>query len=76
MIVTDFRKHVSDPLDLLTPREELYLIAEGLTNKEVAKRLNLSVYTIEAHRSRVMEKLNLQSSVDLVKFAMRQGLIL
>lgn len=77
VIVTDFRKHVSNPLDLLTTRERevLYLIAEGLTNKEVAKRLNLSVYTIEAHRSRVMEKLNLQSSVDLVRFAMRHGLI-
>ncbi|MDE1178200.1 MAG: response regulator transcription factor [Edaphobacter sp.] len=78
VIVTDFRKHVADPLDLLTTRERevLYLIAEGMTNKEAAKRLNLSVYTIEAHRSRVMEKLNLQSSVDLVRFAMRQGLIL
>lgn len=77
VVVTDFRKHVSNPLDLLSARERevLYLIAEGLTNKEVAKRLGLSVYTIEAHRSRVMEKLNLQSSVDLVRFAIRHGLI-
>jgi two-component system, NarL family, response regulator NreC len=77
VIVTDFRKHVSNPLDLLTARERevLYLIAEGQTNKEVAKRLNLSVYTIEAHRSRIMEKLNLHSSVDLVRFAIRHGLI-
>jgi RNA polymerase sigma factor (sigma-70 family) len=77
VVVTDFRKHVSNPLDLLTARERevLYLIAEGQTNKEVAKRLNLSVYTIEAHRSRTMEKLNLQSSVDLVRFAIRHGLI-
>lgn len=77
VIVTDFRKHVSNPLDLLSARERevLYLIAEGLTNKEVAKKLGLSVYTVESHRSRVMEKLNLQSSVDLVRFAIRHGLI-
>jgi DNA-binding NarL/FixJ family response regulator len=77
VIVTDFRKHVSNPLDLLTARERevLYLIAEGQTNKEAAMRLNLSVYTIEAHRSRIMEKLNLHSSVDLVRFAIRHGVI-
>jgi two-component system response regulator NreC len=77
VIVTDFRKHVSNPLDLLTARERevLYLIAEGQTNKEAAMSLNLSIYTIEAHRSRVMEKLNLHSSVDLVRFAIRHGLI-
>lgn len=77
VVVSDFRKHISNPLDLLSTRERevLYLIAEGLTNKEVASRLGLSVYTIEAHRSRVMEKLNLQSSVDLVRFAIRHGLI-
>ena len=77
VIVTDFRKHVSNPLDLLTARERevLYLIAEGQTNKEAAMCLNLSVYTIEAHRSRIMEKLNLHSSVDLVRFAIRHGLI-
>ena len=77
VIVTDFRKHVSNPLDLLTARERevLYLIAEGQTNKEAAISLNLSVYTIEAHRSRIMEKLNLHSSVDLVRFAIRHGLI-
>jgi two-component system response regulator NreC len=77
VVVTDFRKHISNPLDLLTARERevLYLIAEGQTNKEVATSLNLSVYTIEAHRSRIMEKLNLHSSVDLVRFAIRHGLI-
>jgi two-component system response regulator NreC len=77
VIVTDFRKHVSNPIDLLTARERevLYLIAEGQTNKEAAMRLNLSVYTIEAHRSRIMEKLNLHSSVDLVRFAIRHGVI-
>lgn len=77
VIVGDFRKHVSNPLDLLTKRERevLYFIAEGRTNKEVASQLNLSVYTVEAHRSRIMEKLNLHSPVELVRFAMRNGLI-
>ncbi|HLX42544.1 MAG TPA: response regulator transcription factor, partial [Bryobacteraceae bacterium] len=62
-VLTDYRKHVTDPLDLLTTRERevLQMIAEGKTNKEIATTLNLSVYTVEAHRGRVMEKLNLHS---------------
>src|ERR1043166_9109845 len=62
-VLTDYRRHVTDPLDLLTSRERevLQMIAEGKTNKEIAGALNLSVYTVEAHRGRVMEKLNLQS---------------
>ena len=54
---------MTDPIDLLTSRERevLQMIAEGKTNKEIATALNLSVYTVEAHRGRVMEKLNLHS---------------
>jgi two-component system, NarL family, response regulator NreC len=76
-VLTDYRRHVSDPLDLLTTRERevLQMIAEGKTNKEIATTLNLSVYTIEAHRGRVMEKLNLHSTGELVRFALRSGLI-
>jgi DNA-binding NarL/FixJ family response regulator len=76
-VLTDYRRHVSDPLDLLTGRERevLQLIAEGKTNKEIATALNLSVYTVEAHRGRVMEKLNLHSTGELVRFALRSGLI-
>jgi two-component system response regulator NreC len=50
-VLSDYRRHVSDPLDLLTPRERevLQLIAEGKTNKEIAAALNLSVYTVDAH---------------------------
>ena len=44
-------------------REVLQMIAEGKTNKEVATALNLSVYTIDAHRGKIMEKLNLHYSV-------------
>jgi len=76
-VLTDYRHHVTDPLDLLTTRERevLQMIAEGKTNKEIATTLNLSVYTVEAHRGRVMEKLNLHSAGELVRFALRSGLI-
>ena len=76
-VLTDYRKHVSDPLDLLSSRERevLQMIAEGKTNKEVAGVLNLSVYTVDAHRGRIMEKLNLHSTGELVRFAVRKGLI-
>jgi two-component system response regulator NreC len=76
-VLTDYRRHVTDPLDLLTTRERevLQMIAEGKTNKEIATSLNLSVYTVEAHRGRVMEKLNLHSTGELVRFALRNGLI-
>jgi two-component system, NarL family, response regulator NreC len=76
-VLTDYRRHVTDPLDLLTTRERevLQMIAEGKTNKEIATTLNLSVYTVEAHRGRVMEKLNLHSTGELVRFALRSGMI-
>ena len=51
------------------------MIAEGKTNKEIAGALNLSVYTVDAHRGKIMEKLNLHSSGELVRFAVRNGLI-
>jgi DNA-binding NarL/FixJ family response regulator len=76
-VLSDYRKHVTNPLDLLTSRERevLQLIAEGQTNKEIATLLNLSVYTIEAHRGKIMEKLNLHNTGDMVRFAIRNGLI-
>lgn len=76
-VLSDYRRHVTDPLDLLTSRERevLQLIAEGKTNKEIASSLKLSVYTVDAHRGRIMEKLNLHSTGELVRFAVRNGLI-
>ncbi len=76
-VLDDYRRHVTNPIDLLTSRERevLQLIAEGKTNKEIAGILTLSVYTVEAHRGRIMEKLNLHSTGDLVRFAVRNGLI-
>jgi two-component system, NarL family, response regulator NreC len=76
-VLSDYRRHVTDPLDLLTTRERevLQMIAEGKTNKEIASTLNLSVYTVDAHRGKVMEKLNLHSTGELVRFAVRNGLV-
>ena len=76
-VLEDYRKHVTDPIDLLSTRERevLQMIAESKTNKDIANALNLSVYTVEAHRGRIMEKLNLHSIGELVRFAVRNGLI-
>jgi DNA-binding NarL/FixJ family response regulator len=76
-LLNDFRANAASPVDLLTPRERevLQLIAEGKTNKEIATRLNLSVYTVDSHRGKVMEKLNLHSTGELVRFAIKQGIV-
>ena len=76
-VLDDYRRHATNPIDLLTSRERevLQMLAEGKTNKEIAGVLNLSVYTVDAHRGRIMEKLNLHSIGELVRFAVRNGLI-
>jgi len=76
-VLDDYRRHVTNPIDTLTSRERevLQMLAEGKTNKEIAVILNLSVYTVDAHRGRIMEKLNLHSINELVRFAVRNGLI-
>jgi len=56
-------------------REVLALIAEGLTNREIAEQLVISVRTVERHRENIVNKLNLHSRVELVKYAIRKGLI-
>ena len=71
------QKGLSDSYELLTDREKeiFQLIAEGKTNKEVAGLLNLSPLTIKTHRSNIMEKLNLHSTVDIVLYAVRKKII-
>jgi DNA-binding NarL/FixJ family response regulator len=61
----------------LTPREReiVQLLAEGKSNKEVASALNISVKTVETHRSRIMAKLGLRSIGELVRYAVRNGII-
>ncbi len=65
------------PEDELTPREQevLTLIAEGLSNNEIADRLVISAKTVDRHRENLMRKLKLHNRVDLVKYALRKGLI-
>jgi DNA-binding NarL/FixJ family response regulator len=70
-------KHVEDSYDLLTPREReiLQLLAEGRTNKEVATLLHLSVYTVDAHRGNILQKLNLHGVPEMILYAVRKGII-
>ncbi len=71
------QKGAVDSYDLLTSREReiLQLIAEGKANKEVAAALNISPYTVETHRSHILEKLNLHNPAELILYAVRKGLI-
>jgi DNA-binding NarL/FixJ family response regulator len=76
-VLSDYQQFVGNPLDLLSVRERevFLLLAEGKIAKEIAARLSISVYTVDAHRSKIMKKLQLASSGELVRFAMRQGLV-
>lgn len=69
--------NIENSLSRLTSREEetLSLIAKGYTNKEIADMLFLSVKTIESYRSKIMDKLNLKTRPDLVRFALKHGLL-
>jgi two-component system, NarL family, response regulator NreC len=71
------QKGLQDSYDLLTDREKevLHLIAEGKSNKEVATILDLSVYTVETHRTNLMQKLNLHNTAEIVLYAVRKKII-
>jgi two-component system, NarL family, response regulator NreC len=71
------RKGVDDSYELLTTREReiLQLLAEGKSNKEVANMLNLSLYTVETHRTHILQKLNLHTVPELILYAVRKGII-
>ncbi len=61
----------------LTKREIeiVRLVSEGLINKEIADQLNISIRTVDAHKSNVMQKLNIKSNVEIVKYAIKHKLI-
>jgi two-component system, NarL family, response regulator NreC len=63
--------------DVLTTRERevLTYIAEGLTNREIAETLIISIKTVERHRENIMAKLNMHNRVELVRYAIKKGLI-
>ncbi|MBL8231007.1 MAG: response regulator transcription factor [Bryobacterales bacterium] len=70
-------KNLQDSYELLTDREKevLQLLAEGRSNKDVAAVLNLSPYTVETHRTHIMQKLNLHSTAEIVLYAVRKKII-
>ena len=67
----------AEPEQPLTPRQQevLRLLAEGLTSREIAERLGLSVKTVEHHRENIMERLGLRTRADLIRYALQKGLI-
>ena len=70
-------KQKTDTYELLTAREReiLQLAAEGKSNKEIAHILNLSFYTVDTHRSHILQKLNLHTVPELILYAVRKGII-
>lgn len=68
---------ITDRYDTLSERERevFQLIAEGRVNKEIAEILHLSPSTVETHRARIMEKLDVHSAVEIVLYAVRKGII-
>jgi two-component system, NarL family, response regulator NreC len=66
-----------DRFDTLSPRERevLQLIAEARTNKEIAQLLAISLATVETHRARLLQKLNIRNAAELVLYATRRGII-
>ena len=82
MLVEDYMRQmqqrgIEDSYELLTSREReiLQLLGEGKANKEIAKMLDLSLYTVETHRSNMLEKLNLHSTAELILYAVRKGIV-
>jgi DNA-binding NarL/FixJ family response regulator len=82
LLQEDYFRQMSDTesensIELLSPREReiLQLAAEGRSNKEIANRLNLSLYTVDTHRSHILRKLNLHSVAELILYAVRKGII-
>jgi DNA-binding NarL/FixJ family response regulator len=81
VVMEDYRRLLSQPasaeVNPLTEREReiLQLVAEGRTNREIADLLTVSIKTVQAHRSNIMEKLGAHDRTDLVKYAIRMGMI-
>jgi len=71
------RRDADNSYELLTDREReiLQLVAEGKTNKEIANTLNVSLYTVDTHRTHILQKLNLHSVPEVILYAVRKGII-
>jgi len=72
------QRDVDDSYELLTTREReiLQLLAEGKSNKDISSLLDLSPYTVETHRSKILQKLNLHSLPELILYAVRKRIII
>ena len=82
MMLDDYIRHleqqgVTDRFELLSDRERevFQLIGEGNSNKEIANLLSLSVSTVETHRARIMEKLDLHNTAEIILYAVRKGFL-
>ncbi|MFN0105727.1 MAG: response regulator [Bryobacteraceae bacterium] len=82
ILLADYVRHLKqrgleDSYDVLSDREKevLQLLAEGKTNKEAASVLNLSLSTVETHRLKLMQKLGLHNTAEIVLYAVRKGII-
>ena len=75
LIQAQQKGQLTPPSDPLTTRERevLKLIAEGISNKEIADLLFISIRTVEHHRANIMQKLNIRKTANLIKYAIRKG---
>jgi len=80
VVIKDYIRHLeeteSGAFSILTPRERevLQTLSEGLSTKEIASRLSVSVKTVETYRNQIMEKLDIHSIAELTKYAIREGI--
>ncbi|HLO27802.1 MAG TPA: response regulator transcription factor [Anaerolineales bacterium] len=77
VLIQTAEKAIADPYQTLTNRERevLQMVAEGLTTSEIAKRLSISPRTAELHRGRMMNKLGLRNQTELIRYALRRGIL-
>lgn len=75
-LMNNFSTPVASPTEVLTKREKeiLKLIAQGLTDKEIAEKIFLSALTVISHRKNILSKLGLKNKVEITRFAMENGL--
>jgi DNA-binding NarL/FixJ family response regulator len=77
LLMREWKEGRAEPDDPLTPREleVVKLIAEAFTNRQIAETLKLSEKTVESHRANVLSKLGMRDRVELVRYAIRRGLV-
>lgn len=80
-VLEDYKRTLDQKVERLKPelsereREVLQLVAKGLRNKEIAAQLNISVKSVETYRRRVMEKLHVNGTAELTRYAIREGIV-